>query len=137
MANQRGASNTPVTPMHSSPSESRDTSMLSDAKEKIEQVGQTVSKTAEDAYHKAGEFAASATNKASEYASAVSSRAGDYASTATNKAKDAACSVSDYFQEEGFQGMADDVTSMVKRYPLPAICVSFGIGMLLASMTRR
>src|SRR5207248_7867332 len=36
-----------------------------------------------------------------------------------------------YLQDEGFAGLADDVTAVVRRNPIPAMLVCVGIGFLL------
>jgi hypothetical protein len=41
-----------------------------------------------------------------------------------------------YLQEEGLTGMAEDVTDLIRRYPIPAVLVGVGIGFMLASLTR-
>jgi hypothetical protein len=40
-----------------------------------------------------------------------------------------------YLQEEGVSGMAEDVTDMIRRHPIPALLVGIGIGYLLARVT--
>jgi hypothetical protein len=40
-----------------------------------------------------------------------------------------------YLQEEGLQGMADDVTNLIRRNPIPAVLIGIGIGFLLAKVT--
>lgn len=40
-----------------------------------------------------------------------------------------------YISEHGFDGMAEDMTSMIRRNPIPAICIAAGIGFLLARAT--
>jgi hypothetical protein len=42
-----------------------------------------------------------------------------------------------YLQEEGLSGMADDLTNVIKRNPIPALFVGIGIGFLLAHATSR
>src|SRR5438874_260622 len=42
----------------------------------------------------------------------------------------------DYVQREGFSGMADDLTNLVRRNPLPALFIGFGLGFLLARSMR-
>ena len=37
-----------------------------------------------------------------------------------------------YLQEEGLSGMADDLTNVIKRNPIPAMLIGVGIGFLLA-----
>ena len=40
-----------------------------------------------------------------------------------------------YLQEEGFSGMADDLTDLIRRNPIPALLVGVGVGFLLARAT--
>jgi hypothetical protein len=56
--------------------------------------------------------------------------------------KGATCAVADtldqagqYLQEEGLSGIAEDMTSMVRRNPIPALLVAVGVGFLLARAT--
>jgi hypothetical protein len=42
-----------------------------------------------------------------------------------------------YLQEEGLEGIAEDVTNLIRRNPVPAVLVGIGIGFLLAKITRR
>jgi hypothetical protein len=37
-----------------------------------------------------------------------------------------------YIEEEGLQGMADDVTNLIRRNPVPAVLIGVGIGFLIA-----
>jgi len=41
-----------------------------------------------------------------------------------------------YIEEAGFNGMAKDVTELVRRNPIPAICIGLGLGFLLGRMMR-
>lgn len=41
-----------------------------------------------------------------------------------------------YLQEEGLGGMADDVTDLIRRNPVPAVLVGIGIGYLIARACR-
>jgi len=40
-----------------------------------------------------------------------------------------------YLQNEGFTGMAGDLTEMIKRNPIPALLFGVGIGFVLARLT--
>ena len=42
-----------------------------------------------------------------------------------------------YLQKEGVSGMADDVTEMIRKNPIPAVLVGVGIGFLLAQLIPR
>jgi hypothetical protein len=41
-----------------------------------------------------------------------------------------------YLQEEGIVGMAEDVTELIRRNPIPAMLVGVGIGYMLAKLLR-
>lgn len=40
-----------------------------------------------------------------------------------------------YLQKDGLGGMAEDVTNVIRRNPIPAVLVGIGIGFLLAKIT--
>jgi len=42
-----------------------------------------------------------------------------------------------YLHEHGISGVADDITNIVRRNPIPTLLVGLGIGFLLARMARR
>lgn len=42
-----------------------------------------------------------------------------------------------YIEEEGLSGMANDVTKMIRRNPIPSMLVGVGLGFLLARVTSR
>jgi hypothetical protein len=41
-----------------------------------------------------------------------------------------------YLQQEGFSGVGDDLTNLIKRNPIQSMLVGIGIGFLLARVTR-
>jgi len=41
-----------------------------------------------------------------------------------------------YLEEEGLSGMADDLTQMIRRNPIPSVLVGIGVGFLLARLIR-
>ena len=41
-----------------------------------------------------------------------------------------------YLEEEGLRGMGQDVTHFIRRYPIPALLVGVGLGLLIARATR-
>jgi ElaB/YqjD/DUF883 family membrane-anchored ribosome-binding protein len=41
-----------------------------------------------------------------------------------------------YLQKEGLTGMADDLSEVIKRNPIPAVLVGIGIGFMLGQLTR-
>jgi phage-related tail protein len=42
-----------------------------------------------------------------------------------------------YLEEQGLSGMAEDLTGVIRRNPIPAVLVGIGLGFLLARLTRR
>jgi len=42
-----------------------------------------------------------------------------------------------YVQEGGLSGMVKDMTNVVRHHPVPALCVAFGLGFLIARSTNR
>jgi len=40
-----------------------------------------------------------------------------------------------YLENEGLQGIAEDVTNMIRRNPIPALVLGIGLGFLLAKLT--
>lgn len=42
-----------------------------------------------------------------------------------------------YLQQEGLQGLADDLSRLIRRNPIPAMLVGIGVGFLLARATTR
>lgn len=41
----------------------------------------------------------------------------------------------EYLEDRGLTGIADDLTNMIRRNPVPAVLVAIGIGFLLARLT--
>lgn len=42
-----------------------------------------------------------------------------------------------YVEEQGLKGIGDDLTTAIRKNPVPALCVGFGIGFLAVCMFRR
>ena len=57
--------------------------------------------------------------------------------TASGYVADALESGGRYLQQEGFSGMADDLTNLIRRNPIPALLFGIGLGYLLARSTSR
>ena len=57
-------------------------------------------------------------------------------SDAVRKMSDTACEVTDqvrgYIENRGIRGLTDDVTDIIRRYPMPALLCGVLIGVLLA-----
>jgi hypothetical protein len=56
---------------------------------------------------------------------------------ATDYVADALESGGRYLQQEGFSGMAEDLTGLIRRNPIPALLVGIGLGYLIARSTSR
>jgi hypothetical protein len=41
-----------------------------------------------------------------------------------------------YLQEEGLSGMANELTDLIKRNPIPALLLAVAVGVLIARATR-
>jgi hypothetical protein len=108
----------------------------------------SVKDAASSVAHSLGEAGSAVGDKANEATSAVGGGMKSLAgSIRQNTPKEgmlgsASASVADtlesggrYLQEEGLRGMADDVTNLIRRNPVPAVLIGIGIGFLLAKVT--
>ncbi len=129
------------------------------ALDKTKEAASHVGDKAKDAASKVGDMAKDAASKVSDMASSAASSAGKSADKWTSAAGtgvkhlgetlkekgphdgmlgDATRAVADtiqqggrYIEQEGLSGMADDVTELIRRNPLPAVLVGIGIGFLI------
>jgi len=114
------------------------------------QAGEAVQQAASSAMSKAQELASTASKRVDEATAALGERVRSAAGTlrehgphegmlgtATGSVADSLERSGRYIQEEGILGMAEDVTELIRRNPIPAMLVGVGIGFLLAKMTRR
>jgi ElaB/YqjD/DUF883 family membrane-anchored ribosome-binding protein len=114
------------------------------------QAGEAVQQATSSAMSKAQEIASSASRRVDEATAALGERVKSAASTIRERGPQegmlgtTAGTVADslektgrYLQEEGLVGMAEDVTELIRRNPIPAMLVGIGIGFLLAKMLRR
>jgi len=105
---------------------------------------------ATSATERAGEMASDFGEKAECATAAVGSSMKSLAETmrehapATGVLKSATTSVADtlesggrYLEETGLSGLGKDLTSLVRRNPLPAVMLGIGLGFLIARATRR
>jgi uncharacterized protein YjbJ (UPF0337 family) len=110
---------------------------------RLEEKVDEASKAAEGAF-------SSAAAKASEPISAVGEKIGSLADTLREKAPHegavgtAATTVADkleaagsYLQARDLEHVVGDLSSMIRRYPVPSLLIGLGIGYLLARSTRR
>ncbi|MDZ4858742.1 MAG: hypothetical protein SGI88_07140 [Candidatus Hydrogenedentes bacterium] len=59
------------------------------------------------------------------------------AGTATSAVAHSLERTGDYLQSEGLSGIADDLTNVVRRNPIPALLAAIGVGFLIAQATSR
>jgi hypothetical protein len=99
---------------------------------------------------KAKEMAGSAVDKAKEMAGTAADKAREVASTVGHKAEDAKGAVGSglaslghkiesggkYLQEENLKSIAEDVTNLIRRNPIPALVLGIGLGYLLSRALR-
>jgi hypothetical protein len=113
-------------------------SLPGQAREAASSAGQTASDLAATASRKADDAAASLGESVRSMAETVRDRGpqSGMLGTATARVADSLESTGDYLREEGFSGMASDLTELIRRNPIPAMLVGIGIGFLLARMTR-
>ena len=101
------------------------------------------------AMDKAQELASTAGERAKEATSALGGKVQSMASTLRERAPqegmlgtasgavaDSLDSAGRYLQEEGLVGMAEDLTELIRRNPIPAMFVGIGIGFMLARALR-
>ncbi len=90
--------------------------LASTAADKGREVASGVADVASQAKHKVQEWA----SDAAEVAGRVKDKAGEWVSDAADTAKD----------------LGQDLTNLIRRYPLPSLLVGFGLGFLLARVSR-
>jgi hypothetical protein len=104
---------------------------------------------ASDVGHRASDMATTVGHKAEDATAAVGSGMKSLAGTIRENVPDSGVlgsagsslassleSGGRYLQEEGLQGVANDLTNLIRRNPIPALFVGIGIGYLLARSTR-
>lgn len=113
-------------------------------------IGQKVHDAASNVGQKAQDLASTATEKADSALSSVGQSMSSLAGTIRHSAPHegflgtAATTVADqlqtggrYLQQHGLGDMAEDLAGVVRRHPLPAICMAFGLGWVLGMGSRR
>lgn len=125
-------------------------SAVDKVKDAASHAGQVASNMASAAGHAAGNVASAIGRKAEDATASVGSGMQSLGETVREKGPDsgvlgkASHAVAGaleqggkYLEEKNLSGMADDLTSMIRRNPLPALLVGIGLGFLLASTLRR
>jgi ElaB/YqjD/DUF883 family membrane-anchored ribosome-binding protein len=111
--------------------------------------GEKIQGAASSAMDKAQELASTAGERVKEATSALGGKVQSVASTLRERAPqegmlgtasgavaDSLDSAGRYLQEEGLVGMAEDVTELIRRNPIPAMFVGIAIGFMLARALR-
>jgi hypothetical protein len=135
-------------------------SMTERGKEMASSAAHSAQETASSAAQRAKEFASSASQTASDVASQAGHKAEEATTnvghsirslagtlreklphegmlgTASSAVADSLDRSGRYIEEEGLQGIASDVTDLVRRYPIPALLIGLGLGYLIARSMR-
>jgi len=113
-------------------------------------VGEKARNLASNVSQRAGDLAERAEGKADDALSSMGQRMSSMAGSLRQSAPregvvgSAAGAVADrlesggrYLQEHGISDIGDDLASVVRRNPFPALCVAFGVGFLIGMVARR
>lgn len=121
--------------------------------DKAKDLAGTVGDKAKDMVHSAGDRATDMGKSAVHMADNATAKVGHSFQDAADKIRDkgphdgmmgnASRHVADtlerggrYLQEEGVSGMANDVTDLIKRNPIPALLIGIGVGYLIGRALR-
>jgi len=134
--------------------------MTDKAKDVASSAAHNVSEAASSAANRAKEMASSVTHAAGETASNVGHKAEEATSAVGGSMRSlagtlrenlphegmmgsASSAVADtldrggrYLQEEGLQGIGEDLTNLIRRNPIPALLVGIAVGFLIARSVR-
>ncbi|MFN0017654.1 MAG: hypothetical protein ACKVP0_05295 [Pirellulaceae bacterium] len=108
-------------------------------------IGEKAKSATSSVMHSAEDAASYVGKKADDGVHAVGSTLKSFGDTVRHQApgrdmlKDGMCAVADtlentgkYLEEGGMSGIAEDMTNLIKRNPIPALFVGIGVGFLLA-----
>jgi len=114
------------------PAKTEATGVVETVKEKAQDMASAAGEYAEQAKEKVGEWASTASEKtrdaahaASEYAMQAGERAGEFAHQAYDKTGDA------------IQDGAEEVSRLIRRYPIQSLLVGLALGMLVGRAASR
>lgn len=119
------------------------------AGEMASNVGHRASEMASNVGNRVGEMASGAGRRADRAVSSAGRGVESFADTvreygpssgmlgsATSAVADTIDEAGNYLEEQGLSGIASDLTNLVRRNPIPALLVGFGLGFLIARVTR-
>ena len=104
--------------------------VASNVGDKARQAATAAGRGAEDATHRLGSSMESLAGSVRENAPGTG-----YLGSAASHVADSLESGGRYLREEGLSGVADDLTGMIRRNPIPALLLGIGVGFLLARAT--
>jgi hypothetical protein len=120
------------------------------AQETASQLGQKAQEAASSAAHKAQDAASAVAGRAEDALASVGDRMSSWGSTLREQAPhegmvgSAASSVADqlqsggrYLQEHGFRDMTEDLTAVVRHYPVQSVLLALGVGFFAGMASRR
>jgi uncharacterized protein YjbJ (UPF0337 family) len=94
--------------------------------------GQTRDQAADEVERRLREFG----TEAGRTVAGVAAKAQEFGAIATTRAREVVDSAKSYLQERDYSGVAEDVTGLVRRYPVQSLLIGIGIGFLLARTMR-
>jgi hypothetical protein len=111
--------------------------LASTAMDRTREAASSVADKTKDLASRAGQKADDMAGRAGSALESAASSVRDHApggvlGTAANKVAGALESSGRYLREEGMTGMAEDLTDLIRRNPIPAMLLGFGLGFLLA-----
>ena len=96
-------------------------------------IGAQTGNVADDLTRKAGNVASEVREGLSKIVDEVKDKiAGDAIRKVSETASQVSGQVRGYIEDRGVRGLADDVTDVIRRYPMPALLCGVLIGVLLA-----
>jgi len=112
-----------------------------EAAQKARDIGHDLADAGRSAASAAGKAVDQATSKTGEGIASLGDTVREYGprqgymGQATETVASSIEKTGQYLQSEGFSGMTNDLTEMVKRNPLPALLFGIGVGFILARLT--
>ena len=84
-----------------------------------------------------GNKAAEAGSRAADTAKGKVAAIGEGIENAASSAREKFDDTVEYFREQGFKGVTDDVTKYVKSHPVPALVAALALGFVAGQLLRR
>jgi hypothetical protein len=127
--------------------------MASDVKDKVQDTAHSFTERAGEAAsnvaNRAGEMASTVGKKVDSGVSSAGSGMQSFAETvrergpssgmlgsATSAVADTLENTGEYLESHGLSGVAEDLTGLIRRNPIPALLIGIGVGFLIARATR-